>query len=73
MLDFWLWFFAVALGAGEFALAATVGPILTFGAFPAVVCDCAKLSVSKPAPRSSPAHKTDFFMCSSHMSLGAKQ
>jgi hypothetical protein len=62
MLDFWDWFFAVALGAGEFAFAATVGPILTFGAVPVVVCDCAKPSVSNPAPTSSPANKNGFFM-----------
>src|SRR5580692_7407489 len=61
-LDFWLWFFAVALGAGELAFAATVGPILTFGAVPVVVCDCATLSMSNPAPTNNPINKTDFFM-----------
>src|SRR6516164_9130876 len=61
-LDFWLWFFAAALGPGEFAFAATVGPTFTLGAVPVVVCDCATLRVSKPTPAISPPNNIDFFM-----------
>jgi hypothetical protein len=36
----------LTLEPGELALAITVGPILTFGAVPVVVCDCVTANVN---------------------------
>jgi hypothetical protein len=62
ILDFWLWFFAVALGADAFAFAATVGPTLTLGAFPVPVCDGKKRGLGELA-KFLAVHKVSRISC----------
>src|SRR5271170_3918160 len=72
ILVFWLWFFAVALGAGELALAAMVGPMLTFGVVPVVVWGSAASIANNPAATISTVRNIDFFTGTPRTQSGAE-